>query len=382
MDAKRIKTWYLIHKWTSLVCTVFLLLLCITGLPLIFYEEIDHLLGTVPEPQTIATAGSADLDRIVEAGLARYPGEAALYLSFDDHEPLIYLTLAENAEAPPENMRTLVYDARTGAMLGEPRFNEGIMYILFRLHTDMFLGLPGMLFLGAMGVLFVVAIVSGAVIYGPFMRRLSFGTVRAERGSRVKWLDLHNLLGVVTLAWALVVGATGVINTLAQPIVMLWQQDELGQMLALYSGKPAVARPGSVQLAVRKARALDLSMTPSFVAYPGTPFSTDHHYAVFMRGQTPLSARLLKPALIDAETGNLIAFRDLPWYVTMLLVSQPLHFGDYGSLPLKILWALLDAVTIIVLASGLYLWLGRRRLSLEARLAELERGGTVAASSR
>jgi uncharacterized iron-regulated membrane protein len=239
-----------------------------------------------------------------------------------------------------------------------------------------------MLFLGAMGVLFVLAIVSGAVIYGPFMRRLSFGTVRAGRGSRVKWLDLHNLLGVVTLAWALVVGATGVINTLAQPIVMLWQQQELGQLLALYGGKPAVTQPGSIELAVQKARAQDVSMTPSFVAYPGTPFSTDHHYAVFLRGETPVSARLLKPALIDAETGNLIAFRDLPWYVTILLVSQPLHFGDYGSLPLKILWALLDAVTIVVLASGLYLWLGRRRMSLEARLAELARGGAVSASSR
>jgi len=42
-------------------------------------------------------------------------------------------------------------------------------------------------------------------------------------------------------------------------------------------------------------------------------------------------------------------------------VSQPLHFGDYGGLPLKIIWALLDIVTIVVLGSGLYLWLDRRQ---------------------
>ncbi len=29
-----------------------------------------------------------------------------------------------------------------------------------------------------MGLLFVVAIVSGVAVYGPFMRKLSFGTVR------------------------------------------------------------------------------------------------------------------------------------------------------------------------------------------------------------
>jgi uncharacterized iron-regulated membrane protein len=49
----------------------------------------------------------------------------------------------------------------------------------------------------------------------------------------------------------------------------------------------------------------------------------------------------------------------MPWYVKTLLLSQPLHFGDYGGLPLKIVWALLDILTIIILGSGVYLWLKR-----------------------
>ena len=42
-------------------------------------------------------------------------------------------------------------------------------------------------------------------------------------------------------------------------------------------------------------------------------------------------------------------------------MSQPLHFGDYGGMPMKILWAVLDVLTIIVLVSGLYLWIVRRK---------------------
>ena len=61
--------------------------------------------------------------------------------------------------------------------------------------------------------------------------------------------------------------------------------------------------------------------------------------------------------LIDAETGQLVSARDLPWYLRALEVSRPLHFGDYGGLPLKIIWTLLDLITIGVLGSGLYLWL-------------------------
>lgn len=47
------------------------------------------------------------------------------------------------------------------------------MYYVVMLHIEMFAKLPGELFLGLMAVLFVVA-----VVYGPFMRRLDFGTVR------------------------------------------------------------------------------------------------------------------------------------------------------------------------------------------------------------
>lgn len=77
-----------------------------------------------------------------------------------------------------------------------------------------------------------------------------------------------------------------------------------------------------------------------------------------------MTSKLVQPALIDAETGKLTETRALPWYAKMLLLSQPLHFGDYGGLTLKIIWALLDIVTMIVLMSGLYLWWDKRKLHL------------------
>ena len=61
-----LKTWTWLHKWSSLVCTVFMLLLCLTGLPLIFHHEIGHLLGTeVEAPAMPADTPRASLDRIL-----------------------------------------------------------------------------------------------------------------------------------------------------------------------------------------------------------------------------------------------------------------------------------------------------------------------------
>ena len=38
MQSRAIRIWAWVHTWTSLICTVFLLMLCLTGLPLIFHD--------------------------------------------------------------------------------------------------------------------------------------------------------------------------------------------------------------------------------------------------------------------------------------------------------------------------------------------------------
>jgi uncharacterized iron-regulated membrane protein len=61
------------------------------------------------------------------------------------------------------------------------------------LHTDLYAGLAGKLLLGLMGILLLASVVSGVVLYGPWMRKLDFGTVRWQKRKLARWLDLHNL---------------------------------------------------------------------------------------------------------------------------------------------------------------------------------------------
>ena len=55
----------------------------------------------------------------------------------------------------------------------------------------------------------------------------------------------------------------------------------------------------------------------------------------------------------------------MPWYCKVLALSQPLHFGNYGGLPLKLLWAALTTLTIVVLASGWYAVVPRQMRALD-----------------
>jgi uncharacterized iron-regulated membrane protein len=374
MSPVSLRRWSWIHKWSSLVCTVFMLLLCLTGLPLIYHHEIGQLLGNEVEPPALAAqAGKAppraSLDRVIAAGRARYPDKVMMYMSQEADQPALwFLTMGANPTDP--KFVSIAIDARTAQYVAEPPIEGGaVMAFLFHLHVDLFAGVPGKLFLGSMGLLLLVAIVSGVVLYAPFMRKLPFGEVRHGRTARLKWLDLHNLLGIVTLVWALVVGATGVVNTLADVLLQYWQATEIAAMVKPYEGQPPPKTLASMEQAVARAQALQPGMQVGFIAFPGTPFASSHHYGIYMRGDQALTARLYKPVLVDAGTGQVTDQRTLPWYLTALLLSQPLHFGDYGGAGMQFLWALLDLATILVLGSGLYLWLKRGRAAARASAA-------------
>ena len=380
LTKRAVQGWYLVHKWTSLICTAFLLVLCVTGLPLIFAEEIAHLSGAEPKVVTPpAGATPANLDTLVDKAKAQYPGNQPLFLGWlDDAPTIVYVNLGPAPDTPPAGMKTALFDAYSGRAVAAPPFNEGAMFFIEQLHTEMLAGPQGKLFLGAMAALFVVAVVSGVVLYRPFMRKLDFGTVRKTRSPRLKWLDLHNLLGIVTAAWLLIVGLTGVINTLDQMLYDDWQEEQLSALTGAGAGKPTPTQLGSVEQAVAVAREAQPKLRPSFVSYPGTGYSGEQHYGVFMIGRSPMDSRNFQPVLVDAATSRLTGVPEWPLSLSSMYVTQPLHFGDYGGLPLKIVWALLDIVAIVVLASGIYLWIGHRGLPLRRRVDEIVLSGTLA----
>lgn len=362
-----LRTWGIVHKWTSLVCTLFLLLICVTGLPLIFHHEIEEAFDPAPAP---ALSGPpASTDRMVAAAKRAEPGRviSGVYLDPDHPITTVYMSPSYAAiAAMPFDVKTIGFDRATGALRGKAAENptEGFMLFMYRLHVDLFLTLPGQLFFGAMGLLFLAAIVSGVVLYGPFTRKLDFGAVRKTRPARVRWLDFHNLLGIVTLAWASVVGLTGAMNEIAAPLFARYVATDVAAAIAPWKGQAPPARDAqlaSVDGAIRTVRAAMPDRAITFVSFPGNPYGSPHHYFVWTQGTSALNARLQTPVLVDATTGTLTAAVPMPWYIRAIEISRPLHFGDYGGLPLKIIWAIFDIATIIVLGSGVYLWIARGR---------------------
>ncbi|MCG8360172.1 MAG: PepSY domain-containing protein [Kiloniellales bacterium] len=364
--ARSVRRWYAVHKWTSLISTLFMLIACVTGLPLVFHEEIDQLEAWLSgEPAGLEAEATARLsiDALAETARQARPDAHLQLLYREPSDPgMTGFSMGETIGAPVMDSEFLRFDDVTGEYRGAERVGEGVMGFFYVLHAELYAGLGGSLFLGVMAIVFLVAIVSGVVLYAPFMRNRAFAVVRITKGRRTRWFDLHNALGIVLLVWTLVVSATGVINTWGSPMIQFWLLNDMQRIVAddLAGADGAGAELTSVQAAIDLAAREMPDGNLSFVAFPGSEFSSDRHYLVFFYGSTPISSRMMKPAIVNAYTGALIATPDLPWYLNVLLLSQPLHFGDYGGIGLKIVWALLGLATVVLLWSGLVLWWRKR----------------------
>jgi uncharacterized iron-regulated membrane protein len=344
-------------------------MLCLTGLPLIFGDEIDHWLNPTHYEDLPANTPTANLDGIIQQAKQHYPGQLVTSFFVDDDEPQVVVNMAPSMKWDDPMRHSLQFDSRTAKLLDDQppvsKKKETFIQLMLDLHRGLFIDLPGELFLGLMGTLFVISIVSGVVLYGPFMKKQDFGTIRRERSRRLKWLDLHNLLGIATAIWLFVVGVTGVINELSTPLFGLWQMTDVKTMLDKHKGRPLPEQKelGSVQAAWEAAQQAEPGMRIISVVYPGNPFGSPYHYLLWAKGNQAFSSRLFSPALVDARSSRLETVIKMPFYLRALEVSRPLHFGDYGGMPLKILWTLFDLVAIVVLISGIYLWVKRRKLS-------------------
>lgn len=225
-----------------------MLLLCLIGLPLIFSHEISHLLDSeVEAPEMPANTQLVSMDKVLANAKALYPSLVVKFFFREVGDDKTWTVSLGKTPTSEDNIKFIKLDAHMATVLQEPKFNEGFMYVMFKLHVDLFAGFPGMLFLGFMDLLLVVAIISGVMLYAPFMRRLTFGETRHDRAPKLKRLDTHNFLGAVTLVWSVVVGATGIINAWSDLVIKYWQFDQMSAMTAPYKSLPPPKHFASLQ---------------------------------------------------------------------------------------------------------------------------------------
>jgi uncharacterized iron-regulated membrane protein len=99
------------------------------------------------------------------------------------------------------------------------------------------------------------------------LRKLPLGVLRVPR--RAYWLDMHNLLGIVTVVWLGVVAFTGSVTTLTELIMKRWQGTELKAMAAIPPDNPGATESVSPDAVVERMRQAAPTLKIRSLVFPG-----------------------------------------------------------------------------------------------------------------
>ena len=357
-----------LHRWTSLIATIPFLILCITGTILIFHEEIEAALGEVPVSQHAADTPQRPASESIANVLAAYPDERVLSTGLDpEHHPGVMLVVTGPKEAKSfEGAKVRFTDLVTAQPVGDPDPGMTFTGFLLELHAEWFLGPIGELIGALIALLVFLSLVSGIVVYAPYVRRMAFGVLRRGKGRAAAAAgpaQFHGCGGTGLgpggdgdgfPAGLQLGGDRCLADDRAGPSARGGQPHGTGGRASSAGGRgPRLChRPGG------GARGLDGE-------HHGLPADRILHAAPLHRvagGQSGAwDERLFRVVIVDAKTGEVPIIPEVPGYIKAISLSQPLHFGDYGGLPLKLLWTACTWLTLFITANGAWLWWDRRR---------------------
>lgn len=353
----RKRLWQL-HSWLGLAAGLGLLVIGLSGSLLVFHEELEALFNR-------------ELVRVTPTPLGRLPIDALLahaQRQLPDHEITGWLP---QYDAP--TMADVLYvirrgdkewlvatlDPYTGRLLASPRLGKTtITGWLLELHYAFFADHAGLLIVGTFGLLLLALGVTGVWLYREFWKH--FFTLRWGRGARILFSDLHKFIGITSVAFNLVLGFTGAYwnftHVIGEWIAGEHEQKQIEQRLyAPTLSLDAITRDAAQRLPGFRANFISLPSEPTAPTVTLWGAVEPHSWLTSPYGST---------ILYDPQSGAHRATADLraaDLWARIADSFRPLHFGDFGGLPVKILWALGGLTPGALAVSGFAIWWQRRR---------------------
>ncbi len=379
MSSDVIRIYKTLHTWTGLIAGMALFICFFAGALTMFKGELGRW-AAPPAKAPLAWVGEAQWPALIGATVAAHPAAArgfVLHLqpSEDVPAPLVWRDPPGRGPAPGA-----VFFGATLDQQGNPRSvpfqPTALGELIDQLHQTA--GIPGrghhlwgVYIMGAVSVLYALALVSGLIVLLPTLVKDLFA-LRAGKNRKRFWLDAHNVVGITSLPFHLMIALT---------VIVFAFHDQIydGLQVAVYGDRPifgdrpaqdhsATRDPGELlspaQLSKRLA-ALAPSFQPREITY--SDVLTDHARVRvagvdpghMLRGadrgfaaMDPYSGAILDTAYLPGHEG--------PW-TDIVITFFALHFGNFGGAFMRWVYFLLGLSGAFLFYTGNLLWIETRR---------------------
>lgn len=364
------RIWFDLHSWIGLKLCVFMAFVCLTGTLAVLAHEIDWVLH--PQMRVEPASTRVSWGQQLDAARAAYPGWQIGRISAPEDTLFASQLTAKN---PQGRSRFIWVDPYRGTVTGDTAWFNAHRF-LRNMHRHLMMPTKiGVPIVSALGIALLLTLATSLVIYRKWWKGL-LAWPRRERPRRF-WGDLHRLAGVWSLWFVLLIGLTGVwylvesLGAEAPPIP--WRT------LADTDVLPAARQ--SIDGAT-----LDAAIMQARRDWPGLRVSgialNEAKGLITLEGQADaILVRERVNALRYRAGGPLlqrVAGTDLGLHQRISEMADPLHFGDFAGLPVKLLWFGFGALLTLLSLTGAYLYGLRAHASTKPAL---RRGASGLASS-
>lgn len=343
------RRWFDWHSWAGVLAGLLMFVVCWSGTVATVSHEIDWLLN--PAQRVEVGDQRQSWGQWVAAAEKAYPGFRPVWVS----APLYPSFAAEVVMTSPaeRNLRVFV-DPYTGEVTGATTyFNVQRFFRSF--HMSLFDW--GGTYLGyyivcSLAFVLLASLVTSLVFYKRWWR--GFFTLKTSHGARVFWADAHKLLGVWSLWFVLVIALTGV-----------WYLFEMVRYEVDPVGSEGQFRVPELAAEAKPAQAPDLDalIAAAQAARPGLAIRSVYLWddrLVSVDGQdTHLLVRDRANAVyVDRHDGDIVLDQradQLNLYWRWSDTADPLHFGNFAGLEVKLIWVLFGLILSALSLTGAYL---------------------------
>jgi len=345
-----------VHLSVALIAGLFILVLGLTGSILAFEPELDRLFH--PHLSYVKPGGSVlSLGEIGEAVSKQFNGEPIVaYLPSESPD-------LSSAVILPSGI--VCVNQYTGEVLGTRTRGQSIFGLARDLHVRLASGDVGRNIMKWSGVALLVSLVSGLYLWWP-RKRVGF---RGGWRSGGFWFDLHNSVGIFSLAFLFMLAATGTVTAFEdRAVALLGKVTATGQV----SGRQNAARrrtateaPGiSPEISPDQAVMIARAQMPGAIPYRVQMPRYGGAYRVSLDYPRDRVAGGHNLVAIDQYSGSVIISTrssDLSSAERILPTNEAIHTGGVLGMPSRIVVCLTSVILPVQVISGLMLWLRRKR---------------------
>lgn len=370
--AETLRTYLAVHTWTGIVTGLALFIAFYAGALTMFKAPL--LAWVTPPLDDRGGQAIQEAEQLLEHAWAQLPAtraEVTLHLGTDTTPARIQWGARRDEGG---HWATLGAD---GTLAEAPHEISGLADFIDNVHRTA--GLPvdpelGAAIMGGVSALYALALVSGVIVLLPTLVK-DFFALRLGRNLKRLWLDAHNVIGIASLPFHLIMALSAVVFGLHDVIYDV--QDK-----AVYEGRLAEnwQASGVFASAAPDPRPADPLPLPSLLARLAeiAPRMTPHTLqyrrigtagaAVLIRGDEPCClqrAPFGSLVVLSAVDGRLLNGEYLPGHQSIWAASVSsffsLHFGNFGGAPIRWSYFFLGLAGAFLFYSGNLIWLESRR---------------------